>query len=227
MMPLAGMLLAPARVYAAEQRTFADFAPTDGFGGVMTGVPVLSMGGGPTRFARFALETPGFADGRTLPQMLVLFIGTDRRPFGCLVLEEVGLLATAPPERTVGGARDAAIAVDETAIGNGGSRVIVGAHGDLTLDTRGAIDDPTIRLQLPANGVAVISRDGRADGRPAMAAPVKTYADAVTSKLNDLIARVQALELDAGLRPTLDPTEHAPTIGALKAAALRISADVE
>lgn len=227
LMPLAGMLLAPTRIYAAEQRTFADFAPTDGFGGVMTGVPVLSMGGGPTRFAHFALERAGLADGREIPQLLVLFIGTDRRPFGCLALEEAGLLAAATPERTVGGARAADFQVDETAIGNGGSRFILGAAGDVTTDTRGATGDPTIRWQLPAGGHAVLSRDGAAAGRLAMAAPVKSYATDVTAKLDNLIARIQALELAAGIRTTLDPTEHAPAIGAIKAAVLRISADVE
>ena len=229
-MPLSGLILTPVRVFEASGRTFASFAPSDAYAGSLAAVPVVGMGGGPSRFAHFARETPDPTTGNGRPQMAVLFLGrhSERRPFACFDVEEAGLLDGAAAEHTAGGGRSTAFGVTDTAIGNGGSRVILGEGGDVTTDTTGATD-PTVRVQLPAAGKFRVSRAGAASGRLLLKTPTVSYLSDLRTQLQIMSAAIYALQQDVfGPDPTRTPTSIPdPASRALASAAILVSSDAE
>lgn len=228
--PLTGLILTPTKLYEYGGRTFADFAPSSAFAGSLRGVAVLGLGGGPTRFAHFARESPNPTTGDTRPQMIVLFVGrpTNRHPFACFDVEEAGLLDGAATEHTAGGGRSTAFGVTDTAIGNGGSRFIIGEAGDVTTDTTGATD-PTVRVQLPAAGKFRVSRAGAASGRLLLKTPTVSYLSDLRTQLQVMSDAIYALQQDVfGPDPTRTPTSIPdPASRALASAAILVSSDAE
>lgn len=214
-------LLLPSRFYAGDDgRVYCDFPAQLGYGTGLTGVPLMSTGGGFGRYVQTGqpAKTNG-AEPEKLPQVLVLFVGPAKRPFA--FGQVTAMNGTRPAEVAVeDDERAVGLGVEDHGAVNGGAVLALTADGRVNVDLRDA-GDPTLAVQLPAGGVVRVSRDGDATGRLVL-------RDELVDYLSDFRAEILAwANLLLGATAVPVPTLSNPTTRTFGAAVLPVSPDAE
>lgn len=198
---VAAVMMTPSRYYAgADSRVYADFPPQLGYPGGLLGVPIMGGGGVAARYAQVGriLSVDAFASLQ-LPQVLVLFVGTERRP---VAMEPVSAPATILPVTSHGTV-------------NGGSAWQHDASGNMTAGLGDA-------------GTLTVSRGGEADGRLVLRDELVGYLEALVAQLNIMLGRIAVVEAAIPIPPPIpsvtfpDPNDY--TLGA---AVLPVASDAE
>lgn len=196
-----GVFMVPSRYYVGgDSRVYVDFPPQLGYPGGLIGVPVLGGGGVSSRYSQVGklTATDQFTPSQ-LPQVVVIFIGTERRPYA---LEPVSAAATTLP-------------IDAHGTVNGGSYWKHGPDGNMT-------------AALGEAGIFTVSRAGDASGRLTLVAELVGYLDDLTAQLNILLGRVAVCEAAIPVPPPIpDVTFPDPTDYTLGAAVLPVASDAE
>ena len=198
-----GVLMTPTRYYVGtDRRVYADFPPQLGYPCGLMGVPVLGGGGVADRYAQTGrvTATDRYAPAQ-MPQVVVIFIGTERRPYA---MEPVSAAATTLPITSHGWV-------------NGASSLSLTDAGHLI----GA---------LHASATFTVSRGGEADGRLTLVAELVSYLQDLTTQLNILLGRVAVCEslIPVPTPPPVPPVLFPnPALYTLGAAVLPVASDAE
>jgi hypothetical protein len=198
-----GVLMTPTRYYVGtDRRVYVDFPPQLGYPCGLMGVPVLGGGGVADRYAQTGRVTATDQYTPTqLPQVVVIFIGTERRPYA---MEPVSAAATTIPITSHGWV-------------NGASSLSLTDAGNLI-------------AALHASATFTVSRGGEADGRLTLVAELVSYLQDLTTQLNILLGRVAVCEaaIPIPTPPPIPPvTFPDPADYTLGAAALPVASDAE
>lgn len=198
---VSAVLMSPLRYYAGpDGRVYADFPPQLGYPAGLLGVPVMGGGGAAARYAQTGrLTAVDRYSTVELPQVLILFVGTERRP---VAMEPVSAAATALPVTSHGTV-------------NGGSTWQHDASGNMA-------------AALGEAGTLTVSRDGDAAGRLTLVAELVGYLQDLTTQLNVMLGRLEVVESAIPIPPPIpsvtfpDPNDY--TLGA---AVLPVASDAE
>jgi hypothetical protein len=201
------------------------------------GLAVLQAGGGgpddfastPPREPTIPLDVRYSADDSDTTQVLLLH-RPKKKPIVIGAVEHPGSsILDATPVVAQDADHPGSVGKQDFAWARGGARLIVDARGAVTIAPGG--EDGNARIQLPADGVLRISRDGQAEERLLLAGPVFAYLQEVDAYLSavDIWAKALATDPSTGVvvtplvaaRPTL------PAAGSLKAAGVAVSRDAE
>lgn len=197
-----GVFMAPTRYYVGgDSRVYVDFPPQLGYPGGLMGVPVLGGGGVATRYAQVGkLAATDQFTPLQLPQVVVIFIGTERRPFA---LEPVTAPATTLP---------------------------LTSHGTVNGGTRWEhADTGSMVAALGEAGTLTVSRGGDAAGRLTLVAELVGYLQDLTAQLDIMLGRLEVVEQAIPIPPlTIPPvTFPDPADYTLGAAVLPVASDAE
>lgn len=196
-----GVFMVPSRYYVgADSRVYVDFPPQLGYPGGLSGVPVLGGGGVAARYAQVGkLAATDQYRPAQLPQVVIIFIGTERRPYA---LEPVSAAATTLPLESHGTV-------------NGGSRWEHAASGNMTAGLGDA-------------GTLTVSRGGESDGRLVLRDELVGYLEDLVTQLNVMLGRLAVVEAAIPIPPPIpDVTFPDPTDYTLGAAVLPVASDAE
>lgn len=196
-----GVFMVPSRYYVGgNSRVYVDFPPQLGYPGGLVGVPVLGGGGVASRYAQVGkLTSTDQFRPMQLPQVVVIFIGTERRPYA---LDPVTAASTTLP-------------IESHGTVNGGTHWEHAATGNMT-------------AALGEAGTLTVSRDGDASGRLVLRDELVGYLQALTTQLDIMLARLAVCETLIPVPPPIpsvtfpDPTDY--TLGA---AVLPVASDAE
>lgn len=198
-----GITFTPSRYYYGQDgRVYCDIAPQPGYPAPLTAVPVYSSAGDPSRFVQAGrrVQTDP-SDPSNMPQVLVLFVGTEASPVAIAERSAKGASATLP--------------LDSHGTVNGGSRWEHAASGNMTAGLGDA-------------GTLTVSRGGEADGRLVLRDELVGYLEDLVTQLNVMLGRLAVVEAAIPIPPPIPPvTFPDPTDYTLGAAVLPVASDAE